>query len=145
MLFRFLQRLNTNAGLFNGHYIDVKAFYTLKFNTIPSMVFVNDIDVTKAFAFISETFRNDVSATYQHSYFNHDDQKIYFNNTIVVLSFQRMIEIANNYCQLLHTPNQYSWARTLVIDLAQFRVVQDNIASFKHTHVVGFAKEAEMN
>jgi hypothetical protein len=35
MLFIFLKRINANAGLFNGHFVDVKAFYVWKFNEVP--------------------------------------------------------------------------------------------------------------
>ena len=145
MLFRFLKRINTNAGLFNGHFVDVKAFYAFKFNAIPCITFIGDIDITKAFAFVKDTYKADIKATYQHSYFNHDDKNVYFNNTFIVLSFERMIEIADNYCQLLHTTNQYTWARRLVNELAQFKIERNAAPVFRHTPVVGFAKEAEMN
>ena len=145
MLFRFLKRINTNAGLFNGHFVDVKAFYVLKFNAIPCITFIGDMDITKAFAFVKDNCKADITATYQHAYFNHDDKKVYFNNTIVVLTSERMIEIADNYCMLLHTTNQYAWARELVNNLAQFRIEKDAAPVFRHTPVVGFAKEAEMN
>lgn len=145
MLFRLLKRINTSAGLFNGHYVDIKAFYVLKFNAIPCITFIGDMDITKAYAFVKNTYRKDTKATYQHSYFNYDDKKVYFNNTIVVLTSERMIEIADNYCQLLHTTDQYTWARQLVNDLAQFRIERNAVPAFRRTHVVGFAKEAEMN
>lgn len=144
-MFNLFKKIYINGGLFNGHYVDVKAFYVAEFNKIPCLTFIGDIDISKAFAFVNDTYKSDIKTTYQHSYFNHDDKCVYFNNTIVVLNFERMIEIANNYCQLLHTPGEYNWARLLVNDLAQFRVVKDDAASFRHTHVVGFAKEAEMN
>ena len=144
-MFNLFKRIYVKGELFNGHYVDVKALYVCEFNKIPCLTFIGDIDISKAFAFIKETYKTDIKRTYQHSYFNHDDKNVYFNNTIIVLSFERVIEIANNYCQLLHTPGQYNWARDLVNDLSQFKVVMHNAASFKHTHVVGFAKEAEMN
>jgi len=144
MLFRFLKRINANAGIFNGHFVDVKAFYAFEFNAIPCITFIGDTDITKAFAFIKDNCNSEIVKTYQHSYLNHNDKNIYFNNTIVVLTSVRMIEIADNYCQLLHTTNQYNWARKLVNDLAQFKIVKDEPV-FRHTQIVGFAKEAEMN
>ena len=145
MLFRFLKRINANAALFNGHFVDVKAFYVFKFNAIPCITFIGDIDITKAFAFVKDNSKADIISTYQHSYFNHNDKIVYFNNTIIVLTEERMIEITGDYCQLLHTINQYTWARQLVNDLAQFRIEREVMPAFRHTHVVGFAKEAEMN
>lgn len=144
MLFRFLKRTYTNAQIFSGHFVDVKAFYTFEFNAIPCITFIGDMDITKSYAFVNNNCKADIISTYQHSYFNHDDKKVYFNNSIIVLTNERMIEIANDYCQLLHTVNQYTWARKLVNDLAQFRIVRD-VPAFRRTQIVGFAKEAEMN
>jgi hypothetical protein len=144
-MFNFFKRIQISGQMFNGHFIDVKAFYVAQFNKVPCVTFIGDMDVSKTFAFIGETYYRDIKATYQHAYFNHDDQKVYFNNTIIVLSFERMIEIADNYCQLLHNANQYSWARTLVTELAQFRIEKDVATAYRHTHVVGFAKETAMN
>jgi hypothetical protein len=45
MGFRFLKRINANTGLFNGHFIDAKAFYVLRFNAIPCVTFIGDMDV----------------------------------------------------------------------------------------------------
>jgi hypothetical protein len=130
--------------IFSGHFVDVKAFYTFEFNVIPCITFIGDMDITKAFAFVKDSCNPDIISTYQHSYFNYDDKNVYFNNTIVVLNNKRMIEIADNYCQLLHTINQYSWARQLVNDLAQFKM-ERHVPAFRRTQIVGFAKEAEMN
>ena len=144
-MFNFFKKIHIKGEIFNGHFIDVKAFYVAQFNKVPCVTFIGDMDVSKTFAFVDETFYRNIKATYQHSYFNHDDQKVYFNNTIIVLSYERMIEIADNYCQLLHTANQYNWARTLATELAQFRVAKNVAAAYTHTHVVGFAKETAMN
>jgi len=144
-VFNFFKKIQMGGEIFNGHFIDVKAFYVAQFTKVPCVTFIGDMDVSKTFAHVNETFSRNIKATYQHSYFNHDDQKVYFNNTIIVLSYERMIEIANNYCQLLHTANQYNWARTLATELAQFRVAKNVAAAYTHTHVVGFAKETEMN
>lgn len=144
MLLRFLKRTYTNVQIFSGHFVDVKAFYSFEFNTIPCITFIGDMDITKAYAFVKDNCQANIISTYQHSYFNHNDKKVYFNNTIVVLTSERMIEITDNYCQLLHTTNQYSWARQLVNDLAQFKIERDAHA-LRRTQIVGFAKEAEMN
>lgn len=143
-MFNLFKKIYINGGLFNGHFVDVKALYVTQFNKVPCITFIGDIDVSKAFGFLKEIFREDITATYQHAYFNHDDKQLYFNNTIVVLSFGRMIELADNYCQVLHTSDQYAWARQLMNDLAKFRM-EAITPAFKHTPVVGFAKATEMN
>jgi len=142
---RFLKRLNANAGLFNGHFIDSKTLYVLRFNSIPCVTFISEMDVTKVFAYVNETFKAVIVAVYQHNYFDHNDRKVYFNNSIFVLQDRRMIEVADNYCQVLYTADDYVFAKQLISDLAQFRMERNITPAFRHTAVVGFAREAEMN
>ena len=128
--------------LFNGHYIDVKALYVLRTGKIPCISFIGEIDVTKAFAYIKENFGAEIKQTYQHSYFDHDSKKSYFNNTIFIIPNERMIELGNNYCHLLHCVDDYTWARNMLEALADFRNAAETTAT---TQVVGFARQAEMN
>ena len=144
-MFNFFKRTPTPVAIFNGHFVDVKALYVAKFNEVPCVTFIGELDVTQVFEYIIKNFDSDINATYQHAYFNHDDQQVYFNSTIVVLSFKRMIEITNDYCQVLHKGEQYAWARHLVNDLAQFRMENYTPPVYRHIHVVGFAKETAMN
>jgi hypothetical protein len=142
MNLRFRRNINSFNMLFNGHYIDVKALYILRTGNIPCISFIGEIDVTKAFAYIKENFGADVKQTYQHSYFDHDNRKTYFNNTIFIMSNKRMIELGNNYCHLLYEVDDYDWACDLLEALADFRNVAGTTSA---TQVIGFARQAEMN
>ena len=144
-MFNFFKRTPIPVAIFNGHFVDVKALYVAKFNEVPCVTYIGELDVTKVFEYMQRTYSNDIQASYQHSYFNHDDQQVYFNNTIVVLSHKRVIEITNDYCQVLHNDNQYAWVRQLVNDLAQFRIENYTPTVYRHIHVVGFAKDTAMN
>ena len=64
MLFRFLNRLNATTGLFNGHYVDAKALYVLRFKEIPSVTFVGELDITKAFDYILENLGTKITTIY---------------------------------------------------------------------------------
>jgi len=134
----FRRKVNSPMALFNGHFVEVKAFYALQFDAVPCVTFIGDIDVSKAYALISEQLNADLVSVYQHTYFDHEEQQMFFNNSIFVLRGQRMIELGNNYCQLLHTTSQYAWANKLVKDLAVFRKVNKEPA-------IGFTRQTSMN
>jgi hypothetical protein len=143
MFGNFFKRNNVLVpGLFTGHFVEPKAFYVAAFNRIPCISFVGELDTTKAFAFIEDRLQMQVKAIYQHNYFNHEEQKMFFNNTIFLLHDNRLIELAHDYCQVLHTNLQYDWANKLVKDLAQFRKAE---APVKENRVIGFARQREMN
>lgn len=136
----FKTKLSYANNLFNGHFVDVKAFYAARFNRVACVSFIGEIDITQAFNFVMQHCANDIVDTYQHSYYCHDAQKTYFNNTVIVLTKNRMIEIAGNYCQILHTPQGYDWSRWLMKELAAFRAVPASVTpSTAYTQVLGFA------
>ena len=135
---RKLQDLNS---LFNGHYVDVKVLYALTHDKIPVVSFIGELDITKTFAYINDAYKKNIVTVYQHSYFDHAEQKMLFNNTIFILNNFRMIEVANNYCQLFHTSKQYGWAKDLVKELSVFRLVAEPV---KENRVIGFARQTEM-
>lgn len=142
----FKTKLSYANNLFNGHFVDVKAFYAARFNRLACVSFIGEIDITQAFNFVMQHCSDDIVDTYQHSYFNHDEQKVYFNNTVIVLTQKRVVEIAGNYCQVLHTPDGYDWARWLMKELANFRVMTANMQqTTAYTKVTGFAGAAELN
>ena len=119
----FRRRISNLEGLFSGHFVEVKAFYALEFNAICCVSFIGELELSKAFEFISNNMNAEILRTYQHAYYEYNDKKMFFNNTIFVLSNMRMIELGNNYCQVLHTPQQYRWAGELVEKLSAFRIV----------------------
>jgi len=137
----FTRKIRTADPLFNGHFVDVKTFYVLQFNKVPCISFLGEIDVTKAYAYINEKFGYEVISVFQHVYFDHDKQQTFFNNTVYVLTGNRILELAKGYAQILHTPKDYAWANEMMKALAVFRVE----APAYQTQVVGFARQPEMN
>jgi hypothetical protein len=131
----FRRKINDTLGLFNGHFLEAKAFYALEFDAVGSVSFIGDIDTGKAFVLINELLQDEIVATYQHSYFDHNEQRMFFNNTLFVLTNRRMIELGNNWCQLLHTQHQYGWANDLIKRLSAYRIVNNE-------PVIGFARQA---
>jgi len=93
----FKTKVSQVNTLFFGHYVDPKVFYVVQFNKVPCIGFIGELDTGKAFDFIQSTYRNHVSGTYQHNYFDHDKRDFFFNNTLFVLKNKRLIELGNNY------------------------------------------------
>ena len=138
MLFRLFRKFKNVVGLFNGYFIEVKALYALEFDAVSCVSFIGELDTTKAFGLINEKLKNDIVRVYQHSWFDHSEKKMFFNNTIFVLTNKRMVELVNNWCQFLHTPEQHGWANAFIEELSQFRIVNNE-------PVIGFARQAVAN
>ncbi|HWB27117.1 MAG TPA: hypothetical protein VG738_16685 [Chitinophagaceae bacterium] len=141
----FKRRIKNRGQLFNGHFVDVKAFYAAYFKRVPCVSFIGEIDISNAYAAIKDCCAEDILETYQHSYYDHNEKQTFFNNTIIVLRKERMIEISGNYCQLLHTPGGYDWSRWLMKKLAVFRTPSNSPQPTANTRILGFAGAEELN
>ena len=93
----------------------------------------------KAFDFIQSTYRGELTGIYQHNYFDHDKRDFFFNNTLFELKNKRLIELGNNYCQVLYTKDQHGWGQTMIKELSVFHVTGDV------NKVIGFARSNNMN
>jgi hypothetical protein len=128
--------------LFNGHYVDIKVLYVQQNRMVPCICYIGEMDIDKAFIFIKDHFKDQITDVYQHYFYDHEKKNNFFNNSIFVLKNNRMIELQQNFCQVLHSRGDYKWANQLVNDLVQFRIVQ---VAPVHTKIIGFAKQTEMN
>ena len=135
----FRKDLSKVNNLFLGYYVDPKVFYTVQFNTVPCISFIGELDTSKAFDFIQSTYRSQVTGIYQHNYFDHDKRQFFFNNTLFVLKNKRLIELGSNYCQVLHTKDQFDWGQTMIKELSVFHVTGDA------NKVIGFARSNHVN
>jgi hypothetical protein len=131
----FKRKMNNTTGLFNGHFVEAKALYALEFDAVSCVSFIGEIDASKAFALIQETMGHEIVSTYQHSYFDHNEKKMFFNNTLFILTDKRMVELGNNWCQVLHLPHQHAWAGELIRQLSRYREINKESA-------IGFARQA---
>ena len=140
MFFNFFKtKVSQVNTLFFGHYVDFKVFYAVQFNKVPCITFIGELDTNKAFDFIQSTYRNQVTGIYQHNYFDHDKRDFFFNNTLFELKNKRLIELGNNYCQVLYTKDQHGWGQTMIKELSVFHVTGDE------NKVIGFARSNNMN
>ena len=138
----FNNRLSRQFGLFMGHYVEAKALYVARYNRIPCVSFIGELDTSKAFAYINSNFRLRIRGIYQHSYFDHEKQSMYFNNTLFVLNDRRIIELSDQYCQLLHTRHQYAFATQLIHKMAEFRKSPEPV---QKNRIVGFTTDSAEN
>ena len=135
----FRTKVSQVNTLFLGHYVDPKVFYAVQFNKVPCISFIGELDTSKAFDFIQNTYRSELKGIYQHNYFDHDKRDFFFNNTLFVFKNKRLIELGNNYCQVLFTKDQHGWGQTMVKELSVFQV-RDDV-----NKLIGFARSNNMN
>ena len=128
---------NVNA-LFNGNYVGIAPLYTVLFGKIPNVIFIPELDTTKVFAHMNEKHKWGIIDIYQHNYFNHEDKLLYFNNTIFIMRENRIVELTDNYAQILYEQKDFNWANGMSLELVEFRVTPEPV---KESRIIGFARD----
>jgi hypothetical protein len=103
-----------NTALFDDLDIDVKAYYLKEFRDMPSIKFIRNPDIEKAFAYINEGNAGKVLASYQRSYFDWDKKKQENARTVIKLKNRTVIIIADTWIQILFDKNNVVYADGLI-------------------------------
>lgn len=102
------------APLFQTTYIEVKSFFVKEYNITPCISFINNLDITKVYQYINAGFAGKVLAIYQRNYYSWQRNRQEFSITIFKLENKVMIELGDDYAEILFTNTNYDFANTLV-------------------------------
>lgn len=103
-----------NASIFETNYIEVKAFYVREFRATPCISFINNLDTAKVYNYINKGFAGAVIAVYQRNFYSWQRARQEFSTTVFKLENQVMIEVGDEYAELLFGNNNYTYANELV-------------------------------
>lgn len=110
-----------DTTIFQGNYIEAKAFYLHEFKQAPCISYVSNVDVTKAFKYINEGNAGKVINIYQSSYYSWTRKKQVFSITIFKLLNKMMIELGEDDVEILFSTSQFDTANKLVEIFASFK------------------------
>ncbi|MEO7766924.1 MAG: AAA family ATPase [Ferruginibacter sp.] len=108
-----LQR-HKNEGIFDNNYIKVKVFYQQEFGKTPCISFINNLDAGKVYNYIDTGNAGKVLAIYQSNYYSWQQNRMEFSKTVFVLDRKVMIELGEDYAEVLFDNSHYGYANELV-------------------------------
>lgn len=126
------------ALIFDHQYLEIKAFYLYRFKQVPCATIIDNIDVTKSYAYIDGNFKDRIVDIYQNCFYNHKEHSQQFYKTLFVLDNKVMIEVAAQYVKVLYPGNLYLFADRLLKQLCEYRLPEKkqdfeiNIISFSN-------------
>lgn len=121
-LFRKKMRTRNSSNLFEHHYLDSKAFYLYRFKKIPSITWVDNIDISKAFGHIKGLHGQLIAEIYQACSFNWDEKRQEFQRTIFVLKNKVIVELAPQFANILYAPAKSDFADSLITAFSEFKL-----------------------
>lgn len=117
-------RRNRSTGIFETDYIEIKSFYVHEFNATPCISFINNLDTAKAFDYINKGFAGKVLAVYQRNYYCWQDKRREFSYTVFKLENKVMIELGDEYAEILFRENNYAYANELIDLFVSYKAPQ---------------------
>jgi len=112
--------INANS-VFASHYLDSKALYMYAFKTVPCVSFVNHIDGEKAFDAVKEKYGTMILSVHRYRSYNRKDTHADFDDTLVLLSNNCLLEFDSGYCEILHNYGSDAFVKELTAFLKTFR------------------------
>lgn len=100
------QKTTATDYLFEGDLVDVKVLFLQRFNIIPSIHYMGDIDGEKAYGVIKEKFAAQIKDTHQYKWFHLKKRKFQFDTTVVILANKCILEFEDDSCKLFHDGKQ---------------------------------------
>jgi hypothetical protein len=119
---------NKQAQIFETNYIEVKAFYVREYSITPCISFINNLDVSKAYAHINSGAAGKVLAIYQRNYYSWQHKRQEFNTTVFKLKNKVMIELGDEYAEVLFANDNYTFANELMELFSSYKAPEKEAA-----------------
>ncbi len=95
-------------SVFAQRFLNSKSLYLYRFNNLPSLHFISNIDGEKAYKAFKEAFADLINAEYQYRWFKREKKKYQFDETFFILKNNCIVEI-KDYCEILHDGKQHDF------------------------------------
>lgn len=112
--------MNTDS-LYSSGYIDSKMLFIHEFGELPNVFFMSSIEGEKAFAALKEKMVVDIKAVNRHDYYKSPKRRFQYERAVIILNTACIIEIDEDYCQILHDGRRDDLIDEITRILEQYR------------------------
>ena len=115
------QKIIDTNSVFSKRYLDSRALFMYSFNNVPCISFVERIDGEKAFNAVKEIYGAKVLSIHSYRSYQQKREKIEFDDTLMVLDNECVLEFNAGYCEILHNYSSSGFVNELVEFLKDFK------------------------
>lgn len=108
-------------SIFDTSFLNSKAYFMYCFQKAPCITWVGQVSTEKVLKHIKAEYADAIVAILQNSEYNRKLKKCLYAVTIIVLRDNCLVELANEYCEILHTNEDYDMARTLIKEVSKYK------------------------
>jgi hypothetical protein len=108
-------------SIFDNWYLDIKNFFVYYFQKLPCVTTVDKVHTDKVLKYIKTEYAEAIMGIYQRSSYCRKKKQALYSVTVVVLRDNCIVELQDDFCQILHTNDDYNMARTLAREASKFK------------------------
>ena len=117
----YSQKVINANNVFVNSFLDAKILYLYSFNLLPSINYIGLIDGEKAFMAIKEKFAVKIKDIHQTKWYKKKIKRFEFDKTIIIMDNNCVLELDDNYCEILHDGQQPELVDAITAIALQFR------------------------
>jgi len=103
------QRVVNADSLFDYRFLDANVLYLYYFNRLPSVNFISHVDGEKLCNVLKEKYNTQIKQVHQRHWYRKANKKYEFDRTVLVFDDNRLIDLGNDYCEMMHDGSNGEW------------------------------------
>ena len=112
--------INTDTVL-DDRFLNAKVLYLYYYNLFPNVSFISGIDGEKMFNALKEKYGGQIRNIYQYRWYKKTKKEFEFDRTVLVLEGNCLVELDDNYCEILHDGLNPELVKTITELCGQFK------------------------
>lgn len=117
----FTQKVINTNNVFDYRFLDANVLYLYYFNQLPSVNFISHVDGEKLFNVLKEKFSSQIKQIHQRRWYKKALKKYEFDRTVLVFEGNRLVELGNDYCEMLHDGSNPEWVTGITELASQYK------------------------
>lgn len=118
------QKILELNDIFENSFLNSNKFFFYCYQQAPCVSWINQVNTEKILKYIKTEYATAITGIHQYSQFDKKKKKLQYDTTIILLQEKILVELAHDYCKILHTHTDYDVANTLLEEVCSFRRVE---------------------
>lgn len=115
------QKIMDANSIFLNSFLDCKAYFMYAYQQVPCITWVDQVNTDKVLKHIKTEYATAITGIFQNSKYDRKKKKSLYSTTIILLKDNCLVELGGDYCEVLHTHEDYEMANELVKEVSRFK------------------------
>jgi hypothetical protein len=115
------QKIMAANSIFQNSFLDCKAYYMYAYQQVPCITWVDQVNTAKVLKHIQTEYAGAITGIFQYSKYDRKKKKSLYSTTIILLKDNCLVELGGDYCEILHTHEDYEMANAFIKEASRFK------------------------